>query len=115
MEDLDVITLSEAGKLLGRSADTLRTQVHRGRLQARLIGKTWVTTRAEVERYRRESLGKVGRPGPTGYARTVQPPTGAATHARPSGRATAVRGPSGTASALKDPSGTGSNPKPGHR
>lgn len=56
------ITLAEAGELLDRSPATLRNQVKNGRLQARLIGKTWITTRAEVERYRRESLGQVGRP-----------------------------------------------------
>lgn len=62
MDDLDIITLAEAGEILGRSATTLRHQVAAGRLQARLIGKTWITTRAEVERYRRESLGQPGRP-----------------------------------------------------
>lgn len=58
----DILTLAEAGALLDRSPDTLRRQVQRGRLRARLIGKTWVTTRDEVERYRRESLGQAGRP-----------------------------------------------------
>lgn len=58
----DIVTLAEAGALLDRSPTTLRHQVKIGRLQARLIGKTWVTTRAEVERYRRESLGRMGRP-----------------------------------------------------
>lgn len=62
MEKLDILTLAEAGELLDRSATTLRAQVKNGRLQARLIGKTWITTRAEVERYRRESLGQAGRP-----------------------------------------------------
>ncbi len=62
MDDLDILTLAEAGELLGRSATTLRAQVKNGRLQARLIGKTWVTTRTEVERYRRDSLGQPGRP-----------------------------------------------------
>jgi hypothetical protein len=32
------------------------------RLAARLFGKTYVTTRAEVERYRREQLSQVGPP-----------------------------------------------------
>src|SRR5262245_11211772 len=62
MDELDIITLAEAGALLGRSPTTLRSQVKAGRLRARLIGKTWVTTRVEVERYRRESLGQPGRP-----------------------------------------------------
>lgn len=56
------MTLAEAAELLGRSPDTLRTQARNGRLEARLIGKTWVTTRAAVERYRETSLGQPGRP-----------------------------------------------------
>jgi excisionase family DNA binding protein len=62
MEDL--LTLAEAAGELGLAADTLRTQVQRGRLAARMFGKTYVTTRGEVERYRRESLGQAGRPAP---------------------------------------------------
>src|SRR6185369_10299542 len=58
----DIVTLAEAAELLGRAQTTMRNQVHAGRLRARLIGKTWVTTRAEVERYRAESLGQAGRP-----------------------------------------------------
>jgi len=61
----DILTLAEAGELLGRSASTLRHQAVAGRLRARLIGKTWVTTKAEVERYRRDSLGQPGRPPKT--------------------------------------------------
>ena len=55
------LTLAQAAALLGVSAATLRQQVHNGRLRARLYGKTWVVSEAEVERYRRESLGRVGR------------------------------------------------------
>ena len=62
MDDLDIITLAEAAELLDRSASTLRNQVKAGRLRARLIGKTWITTRGEIERYRLESLGQPGRP-----------------------------------------------------
>ncbi len=60
MEDL--LSLAEAAELLGVSADTLRADVRRGRFAARLFGKTYVTTRTEVERYRGESLGQAGRP-----------------------------------------------------
>lgn len=63
MKQLDqILTLTEAAELLGVAQSTLRNQVKRERLAARLIGKTWVTTRDEVERYRRDSLGNVGRP-----------------------------------------------------
>lgn len=57
----EIMTLAEAAELLGRSPVTLRKQASDGRLEARLIGKTWVTTRTAVERYRQESLGKPGR------------------------------------------------------
>jgi hypothetical protein len=73
----DIITLAEAAAELGIASVTLRAAVGRGRLRARLIGKTWVTTRDEVERYRRESLGQPGRP-----------PRASATHPVPKGRAT---------------------------
>jgi len=58
----DILTLAEAAELLERSPNTLRHQVSAGRLRAKLIGKTLVTTRTEVERYRREQIGRVGRP-----------------------------------------------------
>lgn len=57
-----LLTLAQAAALLGRSPTTLRNQVLKGRLRARLVGKTYVVTPREVERYRRESLGRVGRP-----------------------------------------------------
>jgi hypothetical protein len=63
MTDLeDVISLAEAGDELGLSASTLRHQAQLGRLDAKVVGKTWITTRQEVERYRVEQLGRVGRP-----------------------------------------------------
>jgi hypothetical protein len=58
----DIITLAGAAEDLGLAASTLRHQAQAGRLEARLLGKTWITTRQEVERYRREQLGQVGRP-----------------------------------------------------
>jgi excisionase family DNA binding protein len=58
----DIITLAEAAEELGIAASTLRHQAQAGRLEARNVGKTWITTRQEVERYRRENLGQVGRP-----------------------------------------------------
>lgn len=57
-----MLTLTEAAARLGLSASTLRTQVHEGRLKARLVGKTWTVTVAEVERYARENRGRRGRP-----------------------------------------------------
>ncbi len=56
-----LLTLAEAGDRLGLSASTLRNQVKRGRLRATLVGKTWVVTERELERYRATSLGRPGR------------------------------------------------------
>lgn len=57
-----MLTLTEAAARLGLAASTLRHQVQAGRLRARLIGKTYVITERELARYRREHLGKPGRP-----------------------------------------------------
>ena len=57
-----MMTLAQAAARLGVGADTLRHQVHNGRLQAILVGKTYLVDEDEVERYRRESLGRAGRP-----------------------------------------------------
>lgn len=58
----DIHTLAEAAELLGLSASTLRQQVHNGALRARLVGKTYVVTAREIERYRLEHRGHLGRP-----------------------------------------------------
>jgi predicted site-specific integrase-resolvase len=58
----DMLTLAQAAEELGVAASTLRHQAKAGRLDARIMGKTWITTRREVERYRRENLGRRGRP-----------------------------------------------------
>lgn len=57
-----MLTLTEAAAQLGLAASTLRHQVQAGRLRARLVGKTYVVSEREVARYRREHLGKIGRP-----------------------------------------------------
>lgn len=55
------MTLVEAARELGVSAGVLRNQIHRGRLRARKVGRDWIVSRREVERYRAESLGRPGR------------------------------------------------------
>jgi hypothetical protein len=62
----DVIDLTQAAELLDLAPVTLRAQAAAGRLKAKQLTKTWVTTRQEVERYRREHLGQVGRPAAKG-------------------------------------------------
>jgi excisionase family DNA binding protein len=69
-----VLTLTEAAERLGLAASTLRHQVQAGRLRARLIGKTYVVTAREVERYRATSLGRPGRPAHVGSTRTATSP-----------------------------------------
>lgn len=58
---MDTLTLNDMAIELGRKPSTLRRQVRLGRLTA---GKgpngEYVVTREELERYRRESLGKPG-------------------------------------------------------
>lgn len=56
------MTLAEAAVRLGLSPSTLRGQVGKGKLRGRLVGKTWTVSPREVERYRVESLGRIGRP-----------------------------------------------------
>ena len=66
-----MLTLTEAAAELGLAASTLRHQVQAGRLRARLVGKTYVVSGREVDRYRREHLGRPGRP-----SHGVAPPDG---------------------------------------
>jgi excisionase family DNA binding protein len=53
-----LMSLRDAGEMLGISPDTLRAQIHRGRLHAEKFGRDWLVRDAELERYRRESLGR---------------------------------------------------------
>lgn len=56
------MTLKEAGERLGVDPETLRIQIAKGRLRAEKHGRDWWVTSAEVDRYARESRGKIGRP-----------------------------------------------------
>lgn len=53
-----MLTLSEAAASLGVAASSLRHQIANGKLRARKIGPVWTVSEREVERYRRESLGR---------------------------------------------------------
>ncbi|MHB8647293.1 MAG: helix-turn-helix domain-containing protein [Thermomicrobiales bacterium] len=55
-----VLTLKQAAKLLDLSPETLRLQVRKKKLSAFLAGKTYLVLESEVERYRREHLGRFG-------------------------------------------------------
>lgn len=77
------MTLADAATRLGVSPTTLRVQVNKGRLAARLMGKTYVVTEAEVERYgrdnRRGSMVTCPRCGGA-YGRTYEQHTGSERH-----------------------------------
>jgi len=55
-----VLTLSQAAEQLGVRRQTLAEQAKKGVLRATLTGKAYLVTATEVERYRREHLGKYG-------------------------------------------------------
>ncbi len=55
-----MLTLAEAAASLGVQPATLRQQIANTRLKARKAGRDWRLNRAEVERYRLESLGQPG-------------------------------------------------------
>lgn len=57
----DILTLAEGAAMLGVSPTTLAHQVPKGRLYARQFGRTCLTTKDEIERYRTESLAQPGR------------------------------------------------------
>jgi excisionase family DNA binding protein len=56
-----VLTLVEAGERIGVSPHTLRRSAETGTLCAVKMGKTWIVTVDEVDRYARENKGKPGR------------------------------------------------------
>lgn len=49
------MTLIEAAALLGVTPDNLRGAIKRGSLNAKKIGRDWVVTPLEVERYRTQN------------------------------------------------------------
>ncbi len=56
------MTLTQMAERLGlKSTASLRLLCEAGRIEAEKLGKTWLVPDEEVERYRRESLGKRGR------------------------------------------------------
>lgn len=52
------VGLAEAAGVLGVSHATLRAQIHRGRLHAFKVGRDWLVTDEEIERYRLEVQGR---------------------------------------------------------
>jgi hypothetical protein len=58
--DSEVLTLKQAGERIGVSHVTLRLQAKKGVFGASLVGHQWLVTAEEVERYRRDHLGRRG-------------------------------------------------------
>lgn len=58
------LTVTEAAASLGVARSTLLHQIKNGAIKATKVGPIWTITEREVERYRRESLGKRGRSVP---------------------------------------------------
>jgi len=56
------LTTEEAAAALGLTIKTIRKQVERGKLTAGRFGRQLTFDLAEVERYRRENLGRNGNP-----------------------------------------------------
>ncbi len=59
--ETEVLTLIDVEKRIEVSASTLRKSAEAGTLAATKMGKTWLVTVEEVDRYRRENKGKPGR------------------------------------------------------
>ena len=66
--------LKQAAAELGVTPDTLRQQIHAGHVTAIKLGRDWIVTRAEVERYRAERLDRevIANDGRTGRSRSVE-------------------------------------------
>jgi len=55
------LTTAQVAAYLGRSERTVRDQIAKGAIAATRVGRDWLINPDEVERYRRESLGRPGR------------------------------------------------------
>lgn len=49
------MTLKEAAAIIGTTPDNLRGAIARGSLKASKLGRDWIVTPKEVERYRKEN------------------------------------------------------------
>ena len=58
----DLWDTTEASKFLGIAKESVKKYCQNGALEAIKIGRSWFIEKSEVRRYKRESLGKQGRP-----------------------------------------------------
>jgi excisionase family DNA binding protein len=76
-----VLTLAGAAARLGLAPATLRHQAETGRLAAVKLGRDWLVTDSEVERYRAASLERPGRRAHDASSRTAVAPANASQRA----------------------------------
>ena len=58
----ELVSVATAARELGLTPRSLRSAIERGRIAAvRLDGRTNLVPRSEIERYRRQTLGRPGR------------------------------------------------------
>jgi excisionase family DNA binding protein len=62
--DIELLTISEAARRLERERSTLARQAKKGVLRAIMAGGIYFVDTEELERYRREHLGKHGTASP---------------------------------------------------
>ena len=60
----ELLTLAQAAERSGKSTSTLRTQIKRGVLPGRKIGRDYVITAGALKRYIEERAGKSGFASP---------------------------------------------------
>jgi excisionase family DNA binding protein len=53
-----MLTVTEAAERLGLSRSTVLNQIRAGAIRSERIGRLWVISEDEVERYRREHRGR---------------------------------------------------------
>ena len=61
IETKDLLTSTQAGELLGVSADTIKKYCQWGKLKAMKMGRDWLISRSEVSRYQADRVPP-GRP-----------------------------------------------------
>lgn len=59
----EILSLAEAARLSGLTAHTLVQQAERGRLHARKVGHTWITTRHWLAQYLAAHARRRAEPG----------------------------------------------------
>jgi len=62
MGKTDEVTTQEAARQLGVTQGWVQELCNAGTIAARRFGTQWAIPPAEIERYRRAFLGKIGRP-----------------------------------------------------